>query len=119
MWGRRRRHQIAFIEKQVCHVSQRCVLHWVAKPLLLVALGGYRAMDEVQPVSRQHHIILVLLLALATAAWAVLVWQGHDVSMDMTLASPTMLNPRLRMALWGSMGWPSSQRGQSSVQKLH
>ena len=37
----------------------------------------------------------------------------------MTLASPTMLKPSDRIALCGSIGWPSSQRGQSSVQKLH
>jgi len=72
----------------------------VAKPLLLVALGGYRAVDEVRPVSRQHNVILVLLLALATAAWAVLVWQGHDVSMPM--ASPTAwgLDALLFLAMW-------------------
>jgi len=74
----------------------------VAKPLLLVALGGYRAVDEVRPVSRQHNVILVLLLALATAAWAVLVWQGHDVSMDKPMASPTAwgLDALLFLALW-------------------
>ena len=72
----------------------------MAKPLLLVALGGYRAVDEVRPVSRQHNVILVLLLALATAAWAVLVWQGHDVSMPM--ASPTAwgLDALLFLAMW-------------------
>jgi len=74
----------------------------VAKPLLLVALGGYRAVDEVRPVSRQHNVILVLLLALATAAWAVLVWQGHDVSMDKPMASPTAwgLDALLFLAMW-------------------
>src|SRR5208283_4685972 len=35
------------------------------------------------------------------------------------LASPIRLKPRLRIALCGSIGWPSSHRGQSSVQKLH
>ena len=74
----------------------------MAKPLLLVALGGYRAVDEVRPVSRQHNVILVLLLALATAAWAVLVWQGHDVSMDKPMASPTAwgLDALLFLAMW-------------------
>jgi len=62
----------------------------VAKPLLLVALGGYRAVDEVRPVSRQHNVILVLLLALATAAWVALVWPAHNMTMHMTMASPTM-----------------------------
>ena len=59
-------------------------------------------MDEVQPVSRQHNVILVLLLALATAAWAVLVWQGHDVSMDKPMASPTAwgLDALLFLAMW-------------------
>ena len=36
-----------------------------------------------------------------------------------TFASPTRLNSRLRIARCGSIGWPSNQRGQSSVQKLH
>jgi len=67
-----------------------------------VALGGYRAVDEVRPVSRQHNVILVLLLALATAAWAVVVWQGHDVSMAMPMASPTAwgLHALLFLAMW-------------------
>ena len=74
----------------------------MAKPLLLVALGGYRAVDEVRPASRQHNVILVLLLALATAAWAVVVWQGHDVSMDKPMASPTAwrLDALLFLAMW-------------------
>ena len=68
----------------------------MAKPLLLVALGGYRAVDEVRPASRQHNVILVLLLALATAAWAVVVWQGHDVSM----ATAWGLDALLFLAMW-------------------
>ena len=59
-------------------------------------------MDEVRPVSFQHNVILVLLLALATAAWAVLVWQGHDISMDVPMASPTGwgLDALLFLAMW-------------------
>jgi len=77
----------------------------VAKPLLLVALGGYRAVDEVRPVSFQRNVIVVLLLALAAAAWAVLVWQHHDVSMDMTMALPTTwgLHALLFLAMWAVM----------------
>ena len=29
------------------------------------------------------------------------------------------VNPRARMAVWGSMGWPSRYRGHISVQKRH
>ena len=77
----------------------------MAKPLLLVALGGYRAVDEVRPVSFQRNVIVVLLLALAAAAWAVLVWQHHDVSMDMTMALPTTwgLHALLFLAMWAVM----------------
>ena len=59
-------------------------------------------MNEVQPFSRQHNVNLVLLLALATAAWAVLVWQGHEVSMDKPMASPTAwgLDTLLFLAMW-------------------
>jgi predicted metal-binding membrane protein len=68
---------------------------------LLVALGD-TAVDEVQPRSLQRNVILGLLLALATAAWAVLVWQHHDVSVDMTMASPTAwaLHAQLFLAIW-------------------
>ena len=62
-------------------------------------------MDEVRPVSFQRNVIVVLLLALAAAAWAVLVWQHHDVSMDMTMALPTTwgLHALLFLAMWAVM----------------
>ncbi|MGC1764894.1 MAG: DUF2182 domain-containing protein, partial [Pseudolabrys sp.] len=43
------------------------------------AIGG---LDKAQlgPLRVQHNIILVLLLALAAAAWAVLVWQHGDAT---------------------------------------
>jgi len=61
--------------------------------------------DEVRPVSFQRNVIVVLLLALAAAAWAVLVWQHHDVSMDMTMALPTTwgLHALLFLAMWAVM----------------
>src|SRR5262249_13746228 len=42
-------------------------------------------MDKAQPdlLSRQRSVILGLLLALAAAAWAVLVWQHADSNRDM------------------------------------
>jgi predicted metal-binding membrane protein len=48
-----------------------------------------------------HGVILGLLLALAALAWAVLVWQHANASMDMTTASVTM-GPRvpLFLATW-------------------
>src|SRR5262245_5973741 len=59
-------------------------------------------MDKAQPdpLSLQRNVILGLLLALAAAAWAVLVWQHADATMDMT-ASVT-LGPRvpLFLAIW-------------------
>jgi len=45
---------------------------------------------QVDPISFQRNIILGLLLALAAAAWAVLVWQGASADMDMAMDSPTM-----------------------------
>src|SRR5262245_26480772 len=63
------------------------------------------AMDKAQPdpLSLQRNVILGLLLALAAAAWAVLVWQHADVTMDMT-ASIT-LGPRvpLFLVIWVAM----------------
>ena len=59
-------------------------------------------MDKAQPdpLSLQRNVILGLLLALAAAAWAVLVWQHAGATMDMT-ASVT-LGPRvpLFLATW-------------------
>ena len=66
-----------------------------------MALGD-TAVDEVQRFSLQRNVILGLLLALATAAWAALVWRHHDVSMDMTMASPTTwgLHALLFLPMW-------------------
>jgi len=43
---------------------------------------------EVDPLTRERNIILILLLALAIAAWAVLIWQ-HDMA-NMDLAEPSV-----------------------------
>ena len=56
---------------------------------------------QTDPVSFQRNIILGLLLALATAAWAVLVWQGRSADMDMAMDTPTMgLRAPLFLAIW-------------------
>jgi predicted metal-binding membrane protein len=53
------------------------------------------------PLRLEHNVILVLLLAFAAAAWAVLVWQQGDTSMDMTMASPAIgLRTPLFLASW-------------------
>jgi predicted metal-binding membrane protein len=60
-------------------------------------------MDEAHanPLSVQRNIILGLLLALAAAAWAVLVWQSADADMDRTMASSTMgLRAPLFLTIW-------------------
>ena len=51
---------------------------------------GDTTLDKAQPapLRLEHNVILVLLLAFAAAAWAVLVWQQGDGTMDMTMASP-------------------------------
>ena len=56
-------------------------------------------MDKARPDLRslQRTVILGLLLALAAAAWAVLVWQHADVTMDMT--SSVTLGPRVPLFL--------------------
>jgi predicted metal-binding membrane protein len=63
------------------------------------------AMDKAQPdpLSLQRNVILGLLLALAAAAWAVLVWQHADVTMDMTTS--ITLGPRvpLFLVIWVAM----------------
>ena len=63
------------------------------------------AMDKPEPLSRQRGVILALLLALAGAAWAVLVWQHHDVSVDMTMGRATTwgLDALLFLAMWAVM----------------
>ncbi|MGB9056140.1 MAG: DUF2182 domain-containing protein [Pseudolabrys sp.] len=64
------------------------------------AIGG---LDKAQlgPLRVQHNIILVLLLGLAAAAWAVLVWQHGDATMDMTMGSPPIgLRAALFLASW-------------------
>ena len=52
-------------------------------------------MDKARPdlLSHQRSVILGLLLALAAAAWAVLVWQHSDATTDMTAS--IALGPRL------------------------
>src|SRR3954465_2462966 len=56
---------------------------------------------QTDPVSFQRNIILGLLLALATAAWAVLVWQGAGADMDMAMDTPPMgLRAPLFLAIW-------------------
>src|SRR5262249_24028342 len=64
------------------------------------------AIDNAQPalLSLQRSVILGLLLALAAAAWAVLVWPHADSDTDMTTASVT-IGPRASLFLvtWGIM----------------
>ena len=60
-------------------------------------------MDRAQtdPISFQRNVILGLLLALAAAAWATLVWQGAGADMDMGIDSPAMgLRAPLFLAIW-------------------
>jgi len=60
-------------------------------------------MDHIQanPLSVQRNIILGLLLALAAAAWAVLVWQSAGTNMDMVMNSVTMgLRATLFLTIW-------------------
>ena len=60
-------------------------------------------MDEAQPDPHplQRNVMLVLLLALAAAAWAVLVWEHHSVAMDMAMSSPDMgMRAPLVLAIW-------------------
>jgi predicted metal-binding membrane protein len=63
-------------------------------------------MDKAQPdpIALQRNVILGLLFSLAAAAWAVLVWQRADATMDMTMASPTAgLRAPLFLATWAVM----------------
>jgi predicted metal-binding membrane protein len=57
-------------------------------------------MDKIRPelYSLQRSVILGLLLALAAAAWAVLVWHQPGSNMDMTTASVT-IGPRVPLFL--------------------
>jgi predicted metal-binding membrane protein len=59
-------------------------------------------MDKARPdlLSHQRSVILGLLLALAAAAWAVLVWQHADATMDMTAS--VNIGPRapLFLVMW-------------------
>ena len=56
---------------------------------------------QANPLSVQRNVILGLLLALAAAAWAVLVWQSADADMDMTVASSAMgLRAPMFLAIW-------------------
>ncbi len=60
-------------------------------------------MDRTQtgPIAFQRNVILGLLLALAAAAWAALVWQGSGVDIDMAMDSPTMgLRAPLFLTTW-------------------
>lgn len=53
------------------------------------------------PLPLEHNVILVLLLSLAAAAWAVLVWHRTGVAIDMTMAPATIgLRPLLYLAIW-------------------
>ncbi len=59
---------------------------------------------QTDPISFQRNVILGLLLALATAAWALLVWQGTGVDMDMAMDTPTMgLRAPLFLTIWVTM----------------
>jgi predicted metal-binding membrane protein len=61
------------------------------------------ALNKTQPnlLRLQRNAILLLLMTLAAAAWAVLVWQHGDVGMDVTMASSTTgLRATLFIAIW-------------------
>jgi predicted metal-binding membrane protein len=60
-------------------------------------------MDRTQtgPIAFQRNVIVGLLLALAVAAWAALVWQGAGADADMAMDSPTMgLRAPLFLTTW-------------------
>ncbi|MGH7081040.1 MAG: DUF2182 domain-containing protein [Acetobacteraceae bacterium] len=49
----------------------------------------------------QRNVILGLLLVLAAAAWALLVWQARSAGADMAMSSPTMgMRAPLFLAIW-------------------
>ena len=59
---------------------------------------------QTDPISFQRNVILGLLLALAAAAWAALVWQGTGADMDLAMNLPTMgLRAPLFLAIWVTM----------------
>jgi predicted metal-binding membrane protein len=59
------------------------------------------ARAQADPISLQRNVILGLLLVLAAAAWAELVWQGAEGDMVMAMDSPTMgLRAPLFLAIW-------------------
>ena len=52
----------------------------------------------------QRNVILVLLLALAAAAWVLLAWQGAGADANMAMGSPTMgMHAPLFLAVWVAM----------------
>jgi len=53
--------------------------------------------DQPDLLTHQRNVLLGLLLALAAASWAVLVWQHADATMNMT--APVTLGPRLPLFL--------------------
>jgi predicted metal-binding membrane protein len=60
-------------------------------------------MDRTQtgPIAFQRNVILGLLLVLAAAAWAALIWQGARADIDMAMDSPTMgLRAPLFLTTW-------------------
>ena len=57
--------------------------------------------SQADPLSMQRNIILGLLLALAAASWALLVWQGAGEDMGMAMSSPTMgMRAPLFLTIW-------------------
>jgi predicted metal-binding membrane protein len=57
--------------------------------------------DQTAWITTQRNVILGLLLALASAAWAVLAWQAGDSGMDAAMSSPTMgMAAPLFLAIW-------------------
>lgn len=59
---------------------------------------------RIDPILFHRNIILSLLLILAAAAWAVLIWQSAGAEMDMAMNSPTMgLRAPLFLAIWITM----------------
>jgi len=56
---------------------------------------------EAAPLARQRYVLLALLLALAAASWALMLWQGAQGTDGMAMASPTMgMVAPLFLAIW-------------------